>query len=58
MFITLLIVLGAAFAAITGIASRRSGGGIPVRDKSLPHGDLLAGRSHPREPADGPTPGR
>jgi hypothetical protein len=49
MFITIVIAVTAAFAAVTGLASRRRGGGIPVRDRTQPHGDLLAGRSLPRE---------
>jgi hypothetical protein len=49
MFITIVIAFAAAFAAVTGLASRRRGGGIPVRDKAQAHADLLAGRSLPRE---------
>jgi hypothetical protein len=60
MFVTVLIVATALFAAITGLVSRRRGGNIPVRDKSVPRGDLLAGGSLPRElpPERDPARGR
>jgi len=56
MFVTLVIILAAVFAVVTGIASRRRGGGVPVRDRNRPT-NLLAGGSEPREFPD-PRPRR